>query len=215
MKKPILPLFYSSAVRDVHFKLLLTCVFRLTCSYKQVLLLTRLWAQRTAAELVGLIHLTLLKSLLFHMVCLCFLPYALQLGLKMVFIFVCLFVCSWAGSKAPACIVPTSVASPFLRCSTLLLPRIVMNFSSSVPNLPSPAANKSCNSRGTPVFTHTQPLGRADVRAIMNERGENNTSGNGFLVSSPCFHMETLHFCCSLSFSIFFYEATILLCEKW
>lgn len=46
----------------------------------------------------------------------------------------------WAGTGKLA-------NSPFLRCSALLLPRIVINFSSSVPNFSSPAAYKSCNGR--------------------------------------------------------------------
>lgn len=46
----------------------------------------------------------------------------------------------WAGTGKLA-------DSPFPRCSALLLPRIVINFSSSVPNFPSPAAYKSCNGR--------------------------------------------------------------------
>lgn len=57
-------------------------------------------------------------------------------------------------TKQPSSI-PTQSGSPFLRCSALLLPRIVMNFSSSVPNLPSPAAYNSCNGRHTLEATHS------------------------------------------------------------
>lgn len=41
----------------------------------------------------------------------------------------------------------TIITSPLLRCSALLLPIILMNVSSSVPNLPSPAVYKSCGNR--------------------------------------------------------------------
>lgn len=45
--------------------------------------------------------------------------------------------------------------APSLRCSALLLPRIEMIFSSSVPNLPSPAAYNSCSGRYTLSHSHS------------------------------------------------------------
>lgn len=49
--------------------------------------------------------------------------------------------------------------SPFLRCSSLLFPMILIKVSSSVPNLPSPAANRSCNGRETLVDMQTWIIG--------------------------------------------------------
>lgn len=46
--------------------------------------------------------------------------------------------------------------SPFLRCSALLSPMILIKVSSSVPNLPSPAANRSWNGRETLVGVQQQ-----------------------------------------------------------
>lgn len=50
----------------------------------------------------------------------------------------------------------TVITSPLLRCSALLLPIILMNVSSSVPNLPSPAVYKSCGNRY--IHTHRDTL---------------------------------------------------------
>ena len=78
-------------------------------------------------------------------------------------------------------IVLAQTHSPFLRCSTLLLPRIVMNGSSSVPNLPSPASNKAWNVRHTqetlctwrdlftPAAQEWQPWWRSLYRAKMRK----------------------------------------------
>lgn len=83
------------------------------------------------------------------------------------FVFIYFQCLSYTANRCPEHITTSKWAgtgklanSPFLRCSALLLPRIVINFSSSVPNFSSPAAYKSCNGRPhtdvhTLSLTHT------------------------------------------------------------